>query len=211
MRVRAQDLRAARLALRRAASDAPPPASIEPWAWKGRSSSPGSGSKRATALAELARRYLAGHGPATPLDLAGWAGLTLRDARAGLGTIVGELVELAGGLLDLAALDRRVEPVAPRLLPAVDSFLLGWRDRSFAVPAEHAHEVHPGGGMIRATATVDGLAVVRWKAGVRGNRLAVDIDLFAAVGPAAPRRSGTRPPRSRASKRATRPRSDPVA
>src|SRR5581483_6408400 len=34
---------------------------------------------RASALAELARRYLAGHGPAGARDLATWAGLPLRD------------------------------------------------------------------------------------------------------------------------------------
>ena len=39
---------------------------------------------RDAALAELARRYLAGHGPADDRDLARWAGLPLRDARAGL-------------------------------------------------------------------------------------------------------------------------------
>lgn len=36
---------------------------------------------RQTALAELARRYLAGHAPAGERDLARWAGLPLRDAR----------------------------------------------------------------------------------------------------------------------------------
>ena len=40
---------------------------------------------RDAALAELARRYLAGHGPATDRDLARWAGLPLRDSRAGPG------------------------------------------------------------------------------------------------------------------------------
>src|SRR5438876_899798 len=38
------------------------------------------GADRDRALAELARRYLRGHGPATPADLALWAGLPLRDA-----------------------------------------------------------------------------------------------------------------------------------
>ena len=42
---------------------------------------------RDVALAELARRYLAGHGPAGDRDLARWAGLPLRDARAGLRAI----------------------------------------------------------------------------------------------------------------------------
>ena len=38
---------------------------------------------RDRALAELARRYLAGHGPANERDLARWSGLPLRDAQAG--------------------------------------------------------------------------------------------------------------------------------
>ena len=46
---------------------------------------------RDKALAELARRYLVGHGPADDRDLARWAGLPLRDARAGLGAIASEL------------------------------------------------------------------------------------------------------------------------
>ena len=39
---------------------------------------------RDAALAWLARRYLAGHAPATDRDLAKWAGLPLREARRGL-------------------------------------------------------------------------------------------------------------------------------
>jgi hypothetical protein len=39
---------------------------------------------REAALAELARRYLAGHAPAADADLARWAGIGLRDARLGL-------------------------------------------------------------------------------------------------------------------------------
>src|SRR5205823_6970818 len=57
---------------------------------------------RDRALAELARRYLAGHGPAGDRDLAKWAGLPLRDARAGLAAIASELVERDDGLVDVA-------------------------------------------------------------------------------------------------------------
>ena len=57
---------------------------------------------RDAALAELARRYLAGHGPAGDRDLARWAGLPLRDARAGLAAIASELEEREDGLVDLA-------------------------------------------------------------------------------------------------------------
>ena len=54
------------------------------------------------ALGWLARRYLAGHAPATERDLAKWAGLPLRDARRALRDIGDELVEGEDGLLRLA-------------------------------------------------------------------------------------------------------------
>lgn len=57
---------------------------------------------RDRALAELARRYLAGHGPAGDRDLSKWAGLPLRDVRAGLSAIASELVQREDGLVDLA-------------------------------------------------------------------------------------------------------------
>jgi Winged helix DNA-binding domain len=41
-------------------------------------------------LEMLARRYLAGHGPATPADLAAYAGITLTDARRGFDMITAE-------------------------------------------------------------------------------------------------------------------------
>jgi len=41
-------------------------------------------------------------------------------------------------------------PAPPRLLGAFDPWLLGWRSREHAVPAEHGRTVHPGGGMVRA-------------------------------------------------------------
>jgi hypothetical protein len=134
--------------------------------WLGR---PGRPPDRATALAELARRYLCAHGPASAADLATWSGLRLGDARAGLDAI-GSALERAGDLVDLA--DRPRAPTAPpRLLPAFDPYLLGWKDRSFAVAAEHARRVHPGGGIIRATAVARGAAVGTWT--LRGGRVAL--------------------------------------
>jgi hypothetical protein len=118
------------------------------------------GGDRDAALAELARRYLRGHGPATAADLAAWSGLGLRDARAGLAAIARELVA-HGELVDLV---RRADapPTPPRLLPAFDPYLLGWKDRGFAVPAALAKRAHPGGGIIRATAVQDGAVVGTW-------------------------------------------------
>jgi hypothetical protein len=138
---------------------------------------------RDAALAELARRYLAAHGPATEIDLATWSGLPRRDARAGLARIAADLVELEGGLLDRGAREPVPDRIPPRLLGAFDPYLLGWRDRGFAVRAEHARRVHPGGGILRATATSDGSAIATWTARRRAGRLHVELDPFAPLDP----------------------------
>lgn len=131
---------------------------------------------RDRALAELARRYLAAHGPATEDDLASWSGLPLREIRAGLTSVAAEVTELDGGLLDVAR-PGDPPPVAPRLLPAFDPYLLGWRDRAFATGV-HAKAVAPGGGVIRATAVVDGETVATWRTQRRGDTLRVALDTF---------------------------------
>ncbi len=58
------------------------------------------------------------------------------------------------------------------MLPPFDPYVLGWRDRSFAVPATWRAQVFPGGGMFRATATVDGEVVGTWTA--PGGRVVLD-------------------------------------
>jgi hypothetical protein len=136
---------------------------------------------RAAALAELARRWLAAHGPATEHDLAAWSGLPLRDVRAGLRAIAARLRHHEAGLVELAGGDEAAGGAPPRLLPAFDPYLLGWRDRGFAVAARDAGRVHPGGGMLRAVATAGGRVVGTWTARRRGGRLAVAVDPFAPL------------------------------
>jgi hypothetical protein len=116
---------------------------------------------RERALAELARRYLAGHGPADDRDLARWAGLPLRDARAGLGALGGELRTRADGLVDLKA-RARAEALPPaRLLGQFDPLLLGWKSRE-AFLGEHDRRV-VSGGIFRPIALVGGRAVGTWR------------------------------------------------
>jgi hypothetical protein len=117
--------------------------------------------EREKALAELARRYLAGHQPASDRDLAKWAGLPLRDARAGLAAIGRELDEGEGGLLRLARRAPEAEVPAPRLLGAFDPVLLGWTSRE---PILGAHETKVvTGGLFRPFALVGGRAIAGWK------------------------------------------------
>lgn len=116
---------------------------------------------REVALAELARRYLVGHAPAGDRDLARWAGLPLRDARAGLGAIASELVEREDGLVHLAARAPEPEIPAPRLLGAFDPVLLGWTSRE-PILGPHTHLVTMN-GIFRPFAMVKGRAVASWR------------------------------------------------
>jgi hypothetical protein len=116
---------------------------------------------RDKALAELARRYLVGHAPADDRDLARWAGLPLRDARAGLAAIATELVERDDGLVHLAAHLPVAEVPAPRLIGAYDPVLLGWTSRE-AIIGPHTQLVTDN-GLFRPFAMVDGRAVAIWR------------------------------------------------
>jgi hypothetical protein len=113
--------------------------------------------ERDRALDELARRYAAGHAPAEDVDLAYWSGLPLRDVRG------------------------RIKPgqstfvTARKLLPPFDPYIMGWKDRSFAIPEDMTKRVMPGGGMFRAVVVVDGRVAGTWSRA--GGRVVVDAPL----------------------------------
>lgn len=115
---------------------------------------------RDAALAELARRYLVGHGPASDRDLAKWAGLPLRDARAGLAAIGSELEQGEDGLVRLAKRPPVGEIPAPRLLGAFDPVLLGWTSRE-AILGRHTSLVTRN-GIFHPFAMAGGRAVAKW-------------------------------------------------
>ncbi|MFL6129825.1 MAG: winged helix DNA-binding domain-containing protein [Mycobacteriales bacterium] len=141
---------------------------------------------REEALAELARRYLAAHGPAGLSDFASWTGLPAADARTGLEAVAGELTEVAvagrPAWLPSARAGWLDEPVPTdpvvRLLPAFDPYLLGWRDRSLIVSDEHVRDVHPGGGVIRPALLVTGRVAGTWRTRKRSGGLLVEVRPF---------------------------------
>lgn len=115
---------------------------------------------RDRALAELARRYLLGHGPASDRDLAKWSGLPLRDARRGLAAIAAQLDQRDDGLVDLAGRRGSGTLPAPRLLGSFDPLLHGWVSRE---PILGSHQgVVTSNGVFRPVALVAGRAVATW-------------------------------------------------
>jgi len=142
--------------------------------------------EREEALGELALRYFAGHGPATVKDLVRWAGVPVRDARAGLAIAAPHLDHLdADGTehwLDPATPGRlaaaRAEAEAVHLLPGFDELVLGYADRSCTVPAGFAERIVPGNnGMFRATVVRGGRVVAVWRVG-RGKARPIELEPF---------------------------------
>ncbi len=137
---------------------------------------------RDRALAELARRYLGAFGPATDRDFAYWSGLPLRDVRAGLESISREIEEVAVGdetmLVMRGELPRMPAKDQVRMLGNFDTYLLGWKDREFAVTGEHAaHVKEGGGGWIRPVIVEDGVVVGGWRSSRKSGRLEITLNL----------------------------------
>nr|WP_181428751.1 winged helix DNA-binding domain-containing protein [Modestobacter versicolor] len=145
--------------------------------------------EREEALGELALRFFASHGPATVKDLARWAGIGVRDVRAGLAVAAPGLERLdvdgTEHWLDPATPGRlaaaRAEAAAVHLLPGFDELVLGYADRSCTVPPEHAQRIVPGNnGMFRSTAVHAGTVVGVWRTG-RGKARPIELEPFGEV------------------------------
>jgi hypothetical protein len=143
---------------------------------------------RDEALAALAGRYFASHGPAQPGDFAWWSGLTVGDARRG--------IEAASPRLASVAVDGKTFWIAPdvpsakarggraavHLLPNYDELVVAYRD--------HASSLAPGVvGMLRSRpdavanhlVTVDGRVVGGWRRLEAKGAMTVETNLLARL------------------------------
>lgn len=133
---------------------------------------------RQAAATEVIRRYVATHGPVTEADVRWWSKLPAGEVRAGLAQL-GEGFERRGEHYLRAGLDDELAalPAAalrkPLLLPAFDEYILGYKDRHFAMaPDTHAHLAPSNMGVFRKAIVVDGVVRGTWR-GAAG-RLAVE-------------------------------------
>lgn len=136
-----------------------------------------------SALRELARRYFSAYGPASLDDLVAWSGVPVPRARSALNAAQPSLVEITiagrSNFLPKGGL-RRLRPRAGcpsvRLLPAFDTYLLGYRSRELAVPASLQKRLHRGGGWLHPAVVVDGRAVAAWSWSKKGARVVADVE-----------------------------------
>ena len=135
------------------------------------------------ALAELARRYLAAYAPAAPEDFAAWSGLTLGQARVAWRRLAPQLREVrlphsAAWLLTSQDTRARGRATVVRLLPAFDTYFMGYRSRDLALAPQHAKRIFPGGGLIHPALLVDGQALGRWRLQRSSKQITLTVEAF---------------------------------
>jgi hypothetical protein len=145
------------------------------------------------AAGELAKRYFAGHGPATLHDFAWWSGLPVKEAREGLEAIQDKLHRetIAGAEFWM---DRNVDDAmegdegdeitsAVHLLPGYDEYLLGYKDRSAVLDARYAPRIVPGNnGVFAPLVVIDGVISGTWKRTIRKNEVELQVFPFEKIG-----------------------------
>jgi hypothetical protein len=139
----------------------------------------------AAAAAELARRYFSAFGPATVEDFAAWSGLSVGAARTAAGGLQGgELAEVEAGRLRMRLASDLLETLSDhptgvwRLLPAFDTYLVGYRDRGLVIDPVLAKRVYAGGGWIHPAVLLDGRVVGTWRMDRQCTDTSVEVSLF---------------------------------
>lgn len=138
------------------------------------------------ALAELARRYFHGHGPATLQDFAWWSGLKMSDAKAGLALVSSRLQSFT---VNDKVYWMNPETPSPGktasmayLLPGFDEYLLGYRDRSASLDPANAQKLQPGSnGMFSSTIVIKGKVVGTWKRQLTKKAAGISTSLFRSL------------------------------
>lgn len=143
--------------------------------------------ERDEALAELARRYFTGHGPATLQDFVWWTGLAAGEAKAGLEMVKPELMQEEidskrywlpkSTPSSVSDLDER-SPIAC-LLPNFDEYMIGYKDRSAMFPAAYSGKLAPRGNIaFNYTIIINGIAAGGWRRERKNDGVVIRTRLF---------------------------------
>jgi len=146
------------------------------------------------ALREIARRYLAVHGPATREDLRRWWATTPAAAGKLLRSLEDATeVELDGDPHWMLAADAEAAATLPaasgvRLLPAFDQYVIAaTKQAGHFLAGEHRDRIYRPQGWISPVLLIDGVMAGVWRHERKGRRLEVAVEPFGRL----PR--GTRP------------------
>ena len=142
--------------------------------------------KRDEALAELTSRYFTSHGPATVQDYAWWSGLTVADARSGIGMLKHQMIheDVAGQTYWFAASKPPLKNI-PRtawLLPNYDEYMVGYADRTVIIDPEHSKKLDGfAGALLNNSLVMDGRIVGTWKRTFKKDTVVIELNLLASL------------------------------
>jgi hypothetical protein len=132
---------------------------------------------REAALAEIARRYFTGHGPATLQDFVWWTGLKVSDAKTGLANVASGLEHRLVDGEEYWMSPASTPPAHDSsllLLPPFDEYLVGYRDRTAALDLHRANEILPGGnGIFLPILISKGRVVGTWRRAIQRDRVII--------------------------------------
>lgn len=123
---------------------------------------------RDEALAQLARRYITSHGPATLDDFRWWSGLPAADARKAF-----ELAETGDAVRSSPS---KIPSPHAVLLPPYDEYTVAYRDRSAALDPNHAAAAR--NGIFSPTLILNGRIVGTWTRRLLKDAVAIALKPF---------------------------------
>jgi hypothetical protein len=145
---------------------------------------------RDEALGIIALRYFRSHGPTTRQDFGGWTGLTATDAKTGIAVAGDNLTTVRVDGVEMIATPQALSaplgsPSGVWALPGFDEYMLGFKDRSMMLDAEHKQAIIPGNnGVFQPTVVRDGRVVGTWKRTLTKKNTVVDVRPLVSLGAA---------------------------
>ncbi|MEX2552278.1 MAG: winged helix DNA-binding domain-containing protein [Actinomycetota bacterium] len=138
------------------------------------------------ALSRLVNRFLKGYGPAAPEDLAAWSGLPVSIARRAFENESRSLTQVKLADRKLSSLgepdDAPQDTAGVMLLPAFDTYLLGYRYRDLVLDSRYLKRVNAGGGIVKPVLMVAGRVAGTWALRRSKGAGKVEVSLFDELG-----------------------------
>jgi len=133
-------------------------------------------------LALVAERYFSSHGPATMQDFRWWSGLLAKDAIMGLELVKHKFITetVDGKQYYLPKSTPKISTSSNlHLLPGFDEYMLGYSDRSAALPSLHSQKIVPGNnGMFLSTIVINGHIAGLWRKNTRTKSIIITAEPF---------------------------------
>lgn len=137
---------------------------------------------REEALANLAKRYFASHGPAAIQDFIWWSGLSVNDAKHALEMVKPDFLSETIASQTYWFSDPGSTPGAGKeavyLLPAYDEFIISYKDRSASLPSGNRDKTISNNGIFRPVIVVNGQVAGIWKRAIKRDQVRVETEFF---------------------------------